>query len=154
MRPKTRASRLGVAMPVEETVTTVSMSRPVRWALASAFSATSTNSASAPSRNASVRSGQPRGSRYQSKGFTAWRLMMPVLEKMLEKRSNSGKRVPKPSHAAARTSFCNNTFGGTDVARETMAALGKAALGKAVLEMAASDIAALDIARTLLPPVS
>jgi hypothetical protein len=54
-----------------------------------------------------------------------------VLEKMLENRSNSGKRVPNPSQAAARTSFCKNTFGGTDVARETRAAVG--------------------IARTLLP---
>src|ERR1700737_3533786 len=71
IRRATRASRLGVAIPVEVTVTMVSISRPVRSASASAFSATSTNSASAPSRKASVRSGQVRGWRYQSNGFTA-----------------------------------------------------------------------------------
>ena len=46
----TRASRLGVAMPVEDTVTMVSMSRAVRLAAASALLAASTNSFSAPSR--------------------------------------------------------------------------------------------------------
>src|SRR6202140_1055143 len=50
--------------------------------------------------------------------------MIPVFEKMLENLSNSGKRLPNPSHAAARTSFCKNTCGGTDVARETRAAVG------------------------------
>ena len=87
-RPATRASRLGVAIPVEQTVTTVSMSLPESCAFASAFSAASTNSASAPSRKAAVRSGQPCRSRYHSNGLTPWRLMMPVLEKMLESVSN------------------------------------------------------------------
>jgi hypothetical protein len=41
-----------------------------RPAFASAFPATSAYSASAPSRKAAVRSGQPRGSRYHSNGFT------------------------------------------------------------------------------------
>jgi hypothetical protein len=49
--------------------------------------------------------------------------MIPVFEKMLENLSNSGKRAPKTSQAAARTSFCKNTWGGTDVARETRAAV-------------------------------
>src|ERR1700733_13485446 len=49
---------------------------------------------------------------------------MPVLVKMLESVSNWGKRGPNTSHAAARTSFCKNTLGGTDVASETRAAAG------------------------------
>ena len=59
-----------VAIPVEQIVTTVSTSPAERPALASALRATSTNSASAPSRNACVRSGQPRRSRYHSIGLT------------------------------------------------------------------------------------
>jgi hypothetical protein len=43
---------------------------------------------------------------------------------MLESVSNCGKRGPNTSHAAARTSFCKNTLGGTDVASETRAAAG------------------------------
>src|SRR6185437_5841479 len=129
-RPATRASRLGVAIPVEQTVTTVSMSAPVSCALASAFSAASMNSASAPSRKAFVRSGQPRRSRYHSNGFTPCRLMIPVLEKMLDRVSNCGSREPNTSHAAARTSFCNSTWGGSEVASDTKAAFGfKAATG-------------------------
>ena len=50
MRPATRASRLGVAMPVEDTVTMVSTSRPSQPALASARLAASMKSACAPSR--------------------------------------------------------------------------------------------------------
>src|ERR1700761_6169805 len=49
---------------------------------------------------------------------------MPVLAKMLDSVSNWGKRGPNTSHAAARTSFCKNTLGGTDVASETRAAAG------------------------------
>src|ERR1700755_3107100 len=124
IRRATRASRLGVAIPVEQTVTTVSISLPARLALASAFSATSTKSASAPPTKASGASGQPRGSRYQSNGFTPCRLTIPVFEKMLENLSNSGKRDPNTFQAAASTSFCKKTCGGTDVARETRAALG------------------------------
>ena len=70
MRRATRASRLGVAIPVEQTVTTVSTSAGLRLALASALVAASTNSASAPSRKAAVRSGQPRCVKYQSNGLT------------------------------------------------------------------------------------
>jgi hypothetical protein len=43
--------------------------------------------------------------------------------KMLANRSKSGKRLPKTSHAAARTSFCMKVWGGTDVAIETRAAV-------------------------------
>ncbi len=50
MSENTRASRLGVAMPVEETVTTVSTSAPVRPAEARADWAASMNSASAAAR--------------------------------------------------------------------------------------------------------
>jgi len=50
MRPATRASRLGVAMPVEETVTMVSTSGASQPALASARLAASTKSSCAPSR--------------------------------------------------------------------------------------------------------
>src|ERR1700721_2591489 len=38
---------------------------------------------------------------------------------MLAKRSKSGKRLPKMSHAAANTSFCKKICGETDVASET-----------------------------------
>src|SRR3984957_3421977 len=41
---------------------------------------------------------------------------------MLESVSNWGKRGPNTSHAAARTSFCRNTWGGADVASEIRAA--------------------------------
>jgi hypothetical protein len=68
--PATRASSVGVAMPVEQTVTTVSISLTSRLAAAIALRATSRNRASAPSRKASVRSGQPRGARYHSIGLT------------------------------------------------------------------------------------
>ena len=47
-----RASRLGVAIPVEETVTTASTSAARRPALSSAFDAASTKSAVAPSKYA------------------------------------------------------------------------------------------------------
>ena len=50
MRPATRASRLGVAMPVDETVTMVSTSRAWQPALASARLAASMKRACAPSR--------------------------------------------------------------------------------------------------------
>src|ERR1700723_3748450 len=40
---------------------------------------------------------------------------------MLESVSNWGKRGPNTSHAAARTSFCKNTWGGADVAIEIRA---------------------------------
>jgi hypothetical protein len=70
MRPATRASRLGVAMPVEEMVTTVSTSRPSRPASARAREAAATNSSCAPSRYAALRSRQPRSEKYQSSGFT------------------------------------------------------------------------------------
>ncbi len=50
MRPSTRASRLGVAMPVEETVTMVSTSLAWMLAWARAALAASTNRASAVSR--------------------------------------------------------------------------------------------------------
>ncbi len=50
MRPSTRASRLGVAMPVEETVTMVSTSPAAIPALARAAEALSTNRASAEAR--------------------------------------------------------------------------------------------------------
>src|SRR5260370_24240321 len=49
---------------------------------------------------------------------------MPVFEKMLAYLSNSGKRSRSESQVAARTSFCKNMWGGTDVARETRAAVG------------------------------
>src|SRR5712664_4252605 len=49
---------------------------------------------------------------------------IPVLEKILAYLSNSGRRSRSESHVAARTSFCKNTWGGTDVARETSAAVG------------------------------
>src|SRR6185437_4516853 len=81
-----------------------------------------------------VRSGQPRRSRYHSNGFTPCRLMIPVLEKMLDRVSNCGSREPNTSHAAARTSFCNSTWGGSEVASDTKAAFGfKAAVGIAHL---------------------
>src|SRR5947209_8399493 len=57
---------------------------------------------------------------------------------MLENRSNSGKRAPNTSHAATNTSFCNNTFGGTDVAREISAALGIKELQACYVETATS----------------
>jgi hypothetical protein len=50
IRLKARASRLGVAMPVEETVTMVSMSRGARPADSRASCVTRAKSASAPSR--------------------------------------------------------------------------------------------------------
>ena len=50
MRSATRASRLGVAMPVEETVTTMSISPAVQPAADIAFSAAATNRSCAPSR--------------------------------------------------------------------------------------------------------
>ena len=50
MRARTRASRLGVAMPVDETVTTQSTSPAVSPALSSASPPAATNRASAPSR--------------------------------------------------------------------------------------------------------
>ncbi len=50
MRVITRASRLGVAMPVEETVTMVSISDARTSAISSALVAQSTNRSSAPSR--------------------------------------------------------------------------------------------------------
>jgi hypothetical protein len=60
--------------------------------------------------------------------------MMPVLEKMLDNVSNCGRRDPNTSQAAARTSFCKSTLGGTDVASDTSAASRlKAALGIAHL---------------------
>jgi len=63
-------SSVGVAIPVEHTVTTVSISPPERLASASALRATSMNRVSAPSRKAKVRSGQPRRSMYHSIGLT------------------------------------------------------------------------------------
>ena len=50
MREATRASRLGVAMPVEEIVTIASISSARRPAASSARVAAAMNSASAPSR--------------------------------------------------------------------------------------------------------
>src|ERR1700733_12976671 len=50
--------------------------------------------------------------------------MMPVLVKILAKRSWSGKRLPKMPHAAFITSFCKKEWGGTAVARERRAAGG------------------------------
>src|SRR5580698_5823967 len=56
--------------------------------------------------------------------------MMPVFEKMLDNVSNCGSREPNTCHAAARTSFCKNTWGGSDVASDTKAASRlKAAIG-------------------------
>ena len=48
---------------------------------------------------------------------------------MLESVSNWGKRGPNTSHAAARTSFCKNTWGGADVASEIRAAFEIKAFG-------------------------
>jgi hypothetical protein len=59
MRPATRASRLGVAMPVEQTVTTVSISqraRPARQRLVGDIDEQRFGAL----QKAAVRSGQPR----------------------------------------------------------------------------------------------
>ncbi len=81
------ASRLGVAMPVEETVTTISTCAAFKPALSSALVPASMNSFTAPSRKASVRSGQPRGCVNHSMGRTEWRLWMPVVSNTRDIRS-------------------------------------------------------------------
>ena len=70
---------LGVAMPVQLTATTVSISEAATPADFSALRAASRKSAFPPSMNAAVRSGQPSGWEYHSKGRTAWRVVIPLL---------------------------------------------------------------------------
>jgi hypothetical protein len=65
------ASRLGVAMPVEETVTMVSIAAALRRASSSAPCAAWQKSSRAPARKASPRCGQLRGARYHSTGMTS-----------------------------------------------------------------------------------
>src|SRR5665213_2555226 len=72
---------------------------------------------------------------------------MPVLVKMLESISNSGKRGANTSHAAASTSFCKNTLGGSDVASETRAAF----VTGAALDIACCSWVMLISRRTFAP---
>ena len=120
-RSRRRASRLGVAMPVEDALTTISTSRPVRSAARRAFEAASSKRAVAPSRYASVRSGQPCGSRYHSKGRTPCLCRTPAVAKTFATLSKSPNCSAKTLRAAIATSVCMKTCGGTAVARDKIA---------------------------------
>ena len=88
-RSTTSASRLGVAMPVVEATTMVSMSSTFSLASASSLRVTSSRRLTAFLMNSSVRSIQPWLSLYQSNGTQEYRLSMPVFTNIGMKRSIS-----------------------------------------------------------------
>ena len=94
--------------------------RPPRTPAASrAFFAASKKSWLAPSRYAALRSGQPSGSRYQSRGRTVKRCRIPEFSNTRASRSKSSYREANPWCAAAAASRCVTTWGGTAVAVES-----------------------------------
>ena len=123
-----RVSKLGVAMPVEDTVTTQSTSAPDRPAFASARRDAKTSNRLASERYTSVRSGQDRSCSYHSPGRTAWRRAMPAFSNTGARRSNSGMRSPNMRRVRSATSSWVIMYSGTAVAIEHNRALdsGKA----------------------------
>jgi hypothetical protein len=88
-RSTTSASRLGVATPVVDATTMVSMSSTFSLASARSLRATSSRRFTAFSTKSSVRSTQPCGSLYQSIGTQEYRLSIPVFTNTGMKRSIS-----------------------------------------------------------------
>ncbi len=118
-RGRTRASRLGVAMPVDDTVITASIWRASSAAASSALRTTSSNSLLAPAMYEAVRSGHSWLSANHVSGSTEYRRSMPVDAKTLDSASYSAKRWPKKARANSDARACSMTLPGNAVASES-----------------------------------
>ena len=123
-RGPTRASRLGVAMPVVETVTTPSICSGAKPAAAIARPAASSYIRSDASRYIALRSAQPCGCSYHSSGATSRRVAISALSKTPDSRSNSDARPRKARRPISLATPCSAMWGGTAVATDRKLQVG------------------------------
>ena len=117
IRPQATASKVGVATPVEVTVTIASTSPAAQPASASAPSAASANIAAQPSCQMRLRSCQPWApSSNHASGATERRRSIPACTKVESRRLNCGYFGPRMASARSCTRDCGRSWGASAVA--------------------------------------